>query len=204
MSTPIFLVLALNNSSFTPFFANPKSAIQNPKSRSRYRKKELADFSHSALPPNLAAVHLDELFRQRKPQAGALRFSRLTGCLLKFKKDPFMIFWCDPRPCVTHLDAHGAVFGVRADPNSTPFRRKLDGVSDQIQEHLLDSSTVHGKWFRQSSALDVKVDCFLYRQRTHRILHRLEDVAQQRRLDLQFHLSGLDLRQIKDFIDQAK
>src|SRR5215813_5619609 len=107
-----------------------------------------ASFAEFAFDPNLPAVHLHELPRQRKPQAGALRFSRLTGCLLKFKKDPFMIFWCDPRPCVTNLDAHGAVFRVRPDPDPSPLRCKLDGVSHQIQKHLLNSSPVHGKWLR--------------------------------------------------------
>src|SRR5262245_50247610 len=109
----------------------------------RQGETEPASFSNFALQLNLPAVHLDELFRQRKHQAGALRFSRLTGCLLKFEEDPFMIFWCDPRPGVTHLDTHRSILTVRPDPDPSPLWCELDRISQQIQKHLLDSSAVH-------------------------------------------------------------
>src|SRR5262249_42533013 len=114
-----------------------------------------APFADFAFDPNFPSMHLDELFRQRKAQAGALRFSRLTRCLLKFEEDPFMIFCRDPRPCVTNLHTHRSVLSVRPHPDSSSLWRELDGVSDQVQKHLLDSSSVHGKRLRQSTALDM-------------------------------------------------
>src|SRR5262245_6134435 len=183
---------------------NPKSKIQNLKSLGWYREEKPTSFSHFALHPNLSAVHLYELPRQRKPQTGALRLSRLAGGLLKFKEDPFLIFCGDSRSRITHLDTNCAVLGVRPHPDPSPLGRKLDGVSYQIQKHLLDSSAIHWKRLGQITALDVKIDRFLDRQRSHGVLHRLQNVAQQRRLDLKFHLSGLDLRQVKNFIDQAE
>src|SRR5262245_11092790 len=104
----------------------------------RQVEEKPAPFAEFALHPNLAAMHLDELFRQRKPQAGALRFSRLTGCLLKFEEDPVVIFWCDPRTRVTHLDTNRSILTVRPHPDPSPFWCEIDRISQQIQKHLLD------------------------------------------------------------------
>src|SRR5262245_17793065 len=49
----------------------------------RQCEEKPAAFSDFALHPNLAPVHLHALLCQRKSQAGALRFSRVTTCLLK-------------------------------------------------------------------------------------------------------------------------
>src|SRR4029077_298662 len=109
-------------------------------------------FRDFAFKPNLAAVHLHELLRQREPQPGALRFSRLAACLLKFEEDPFLIFCRDSSSRITHLDAHGSVLRVRPNPDPSPFGCELDRVSDEVQKNLLDPGTVHGKWLRHSNA----------------------------------------------------
>src|SRR5439155_25777479 len=58
----------------------------------RQPKEKPASLAEFAFQPNLAAVHLHELLCQRKPQAGALRFSGVSTRLLKFEEDPFLIF----------------------------------------------------------------------------------------------------------------
>src|SRR5215831_10886423 len=146
------------------------------------REEKPASLTDLAFKPDLAAVHLHEFLRQRKAQAGALRFSRVSARLLKFEEDPFLVFWRDSWSRITHLDTHGPVFTVRPHPYPSPFGGEFDRVSYEVQKHLLNSGSVHGKWLRHSNALDMKGDGFFGCQRPHRIPHRLENIAQQRGL----------------------
>src|SRR5215471_1526311 len=148
------------------------------------REEKPASLADFAFKPDLAAVHLHEFLRQRKAQAGALRFSRVSAGLLKFEEDPFLVFCRDSRSRIAHLDAHGSVLRIRSHPDPSSFGCELDGVSYQVQKNLLDSGSVHRKWLRHSNALDMKVDGFFGCQRPHRISNGLENIAQQRRFDL--------------------
>ena len=82
MSRASFLVLALNISSFTPFFP-----IQNLKLLDRYREEKPAALAYFAFKPNFAPMHLHEFLCQRKSEAGSLRLSGVTARLLKFEED---------------------------------------------------------------------------------------------------------------------
>src|SRR5215470_14540619 len=93
------------------------------------REEKPASFPDFAFKPNLAAVHFHELLRQRKPQAGALRFSGVAARLLKFEKDSFLIFYRNSRTGVTDFDARVSVLGARPNPDTPSVRRELDCVS---------------------------------------------------------------------------
>src|SRR5688500_8415542 len=118
---------------------NPKSKIENPKLVDRQREIKPAAFAEFAFKPDPAAVHFDEPLRQRKSQAGALRFAGFAARLLKFEKDSFLIFCRDSGSSVADLDAHVSILRACPHPDLTPFRRKLDRISYEIQQHLLDS-----------------------------------------------------------------
>ena len=145
----------------------------------REREEKPAAFADFALQPNFPSMHLDELLRQGKAQAGSLRLATAARInLLELKEDPFMLSGGDSRPGIAYLDAHSSILNIRSHPNLSSLRRELYSVSHQIQKNLLDSRTVHGKWGQTFVALDPKIDGFLRCQRPRRMLNRFEDILQ--------------------------
>src|SRR5437016_5323792 len=78
------------------------------------RERERGSATHFALHPQATAVELDELSRQREPEAGALALARGVAHLAKLLEDRLLVRRRDAEPGVGDRHFDGAVCGQRA------------------------------------------------------------------------------------------
>src|SRR5262249_36430119 len=114
----------------------PEIRISSFATSHRSREGERRARAKLALGPDLGVVQLDELARQRQPEAGALHLLVGGPDLPKLLEHRFLIFWRDANPGVAHRHLDHAVPRYCVDINSAAFRRELDRVGEQIQEDL--------------------------------------------------------------------
>ncbi|MNM69013.1 hypothetical protein D3C81_805940 [compost metagenome] len=143
-----------------------------------------------------------------QPQAGALACPRAVG-MSEGVEQPGLVFGADTNAAVAHaqLDLQVAVaVGQRQGQAGMHFTAlgELDGVADQVGEHLLESQGVcqdpgRRGWQRavQVQAFDSRI-AFEYPQR---VAHQFDQVGRYR---LQGHVPGLDARDVEDVADQLQ
>src|SRR4029453_18963545 len=90
-------------------------------------------------------MELDELARegQPAPRACVLLFGR--SHLSELLEDRLLILGRDADPGIRYGNLRGPVLRARGDVNPTPLRGELQGVGQEIQEHLLDLALVPPK-----------------------------------------------------------
>src|SRR5712692_9505213 len=160
--------------------------------------------TRDALDPETPAVQLDQALRQRQPEAGAGFLAAPRFRLHELLEDPCLISERDPNSCVfdRHLDL--AVHPDGADVDVTAVRRELHRVGQEVVQDLAELALV------SLDLADIGVD----RHRdSDRVLRRAladhRDAAVDERLDgdrtrLELHLPCLDLRKIKDIVDEPQ
>src|SRR3981081_4176557 len=92
--------------------------------------------------PYLAAVQLDELPAQGKPEPGALLLRGAGSDLTKFLEDRLVILRRDADAGVADRQVDRPVLGYRLHLDPAPFRRELDRIRQQVQQHLPDLALV--------------------------------------------------------------
>src|SRR6185295_12256084 len=95
-----------------------------------------------ALEPEPAAVQLDELARDGKPEPRALGSRRAGANLAEFLEHGFLVLRRDADAGVAHryLDAIVVVRGRDADRSA--LRSEFQGVRQEVEEDLLDLALV--------------------------------------------------------------
>src|SRR5262249_35786162 len=124
---------------FAPRLSNAAGAgpAQEPKvSAFRQRERKLATRSELGRHRHLPAVRLDDAFRNRQTEAGALRLPVTLPEALEQVRD---VVVGNARPGVAHLDANVCALGHDFDGDASASRRELDRVAHQIREHLQDA-----------------------------------------------------------------
>src|SRR5215469_8344796 len=87
--------------------------------------------------PDLAPVQLDELPRERKPEAGALVPARtIAAHLAELLEHRRLVLRGDADSGVAHGDRDFSLALAEVDRHLPAFRRELDGVREQIQDDL--------------------------------------------------------------------
>src|SRR6185437_2492833 len=85
------------------------------------------------LRPDASAMRLDDGLADGETYAHAFF---LGG--EKWLKESLCRLRCDPRPGIRHRNAHKARFSRRGDGDVPASLHRIDGVADQIEQHLLD------------------------------------------------------------------
>ena len=94
---------------------------------------------------------------------------------------------------------------IHGHPNGTLFRRKLDGVSQQVDQHLIQPHTVTAYVFRKNvvgyrfKALVFRLDLGL-----HDIDNTVDHLLQRHGLNVQRHLAAFNLGYIQNVVDQPQ
>ncbi len=131
--------------------------------------------------------------RERHEQAGE-RFRRHADAVVLDDKAQ------DGRVAVGR---HGANAGV-----ATPSRvaaAELDGIADQVDEHLAQARRV-GQHLQREARVDeqLQVDLVAGRHRQQRVADAFDQFVQCQRLALQIQSPRLDLREVEDLVDDAQ
>ncbi len=80
---------------------------------------------------------------ERQAKTCALLFARCARIqLLEFRKKTTKVRFGDSNAIVRDRDLEHLVKALSSDRNASAFRRELDGVGDEIQEHLLQLARV--------------------------------------------------------------
>ena len=98
--------------------------------------------TQAGIHPQPATVHLDDPPRDRKPEPGAaLRLRDRVVGLLKFLEQLLLIGGINSRSGVVHRHAQRAI-GRRDLDGHFPGVGELDGVADQVEQHLSELALV--------------------------------------------------------------
>src|SRR5947208_2332336 len=108
----------------------------------RQREKEGDAALGQVLGPDAPAVRVHDALADREAEAGAPAASRLAA--VELLEDSLLPAVGQARTMVGDLNGHLAVGRGRDDPDRAVGRGVLDGVVEQVDQHLLDEHVVHG------------------------------------------------------------
>src|SRR5215510_15067750 len=144
-----------------------------------------------ALRRHAAAVHLDQLSRQRESQSETADASaaRRPGLLIAIEHVR-QKFRFDALSRVTDGDLDVVVYAFQNDLDAAALVRELDGVREQVPHHLLQTIRVAGDLPDASVEAGVERDAFDFRSRTHDLLRLLDHIRHVCRTDFQLQLAA--------------
>jgi hypothetical protein len=122
----------------------------------------------------------------------------------ELKEDTAVIAVGNSDAGVANGDGDSTCFGCRLDQDrDAAVFRELDGVADQIEQHLPQPCRV-AKHARRQPFVDVAADLETLRlsARAQKFDGVLDETRQCERLYRQVETAGLDFRQIKQFFDE--
>ena len=161
----------------------------------------LADLAGHA---DVASVQEGEPARKREAEAGTLLAPPGAGVdLMKLHEDLGLVGVGDADAGVGHGDLDRALQAARTDLHGAALSCELDGVGDQVQQHLLELARV-GQHHACGRGLRADGEVLLRRQRLDERERLRDDRLHRHLLQPKLHLTGLDLRQVEDVVDQAK
>src|SRR5262245_39625528 len=102
----------------------------------RDREGELRAVADLALDPDPAPVKLNELPAESQAQPGTLRLLVRSAHLPELFEDCFLILRRDADPRIRHRDLNRPLTGPSRDLDATALGRELDGIGEQVQNHL--------------------------------------------------------------------
>src|SRR5215471_621253 len=108
----------------------------------RQCEDETAALPGLALDPDAAAVELDQPFREREPEPGAVALLEADFRLLELLEDPLVVLGRDSRPGIRHGHEHLAVHPRRGDADVPARRRELHRVREQVEDDLAQAALV--------------------------------------------------------------
>ena len=96
-----------------------------------------------ALHGNAAAMELDDVPRNGEAQAEASVGSRRRAIgLLEALEDVGQKLGFDALPVVRHAESQGRIDALESEMNAATPRRELDGIAQEVPDHLLQSMRV--------------------------------------------------------------
>src|SRR3989454_7468507 len=170
----------------------------------RQRERKGRASSGAAFHPDPPPVELDKGFRNRQAEPGAPeREVHLAVELLKGPEELGLVLV--PNANAGVRDAHEQLVAPRLDTNRhLALRRELDGIRQEVQQHLADLGAIRldgGK-----PGLDLAVQG--HRPATDQRLGRANALVCERldldRFEDQLDFLGLDLREVEDVVDQIE
>src|SRR6185312_2283874 len=163
-----------------------------------------------AVDADLAAHHRRQLLGDGEAEAGAAIAARrrLVG-LGEGLEDPALRFRRHADTGVADFDAQ--LHGFRADlvgadvDHDLAALGELDGVADQVGQHLAQAAGIAGEAARQVRRdVGAEAQALLLGHLVEEVLDLFDDVAGVEGHHLQLDLAGLDLREIQDVVDDAE
>ena len=170
----------------------------------RQRKGEGAPATELALEPDPSAVELHEPLRERKAEARPFALPDPRLALLELLEDPVPILGSDARTGVGDGNPDLAVDPRRAHVDLPTGGRELHGIREQVEDDLLDPSLVTVDHIDLGVRGERDADPFLRGALAHHHHAALERLPQRERVNLQLDLSGLDLGEVEDVVDQRE
>ena len=119
-------------------------------------------------------------------------------------EDPFLVFGRHPDAGVSHSDVELGPLSVGADGNAAAVGSELDGVREQIEDHLLESQLVGLDRPDVVSDLDRDGDGVQGRPLADHRHCVVQSAADHERARLEGHLTGFDLGQVQDVVQQLE
>ncbi len=171
---------------------------------------EFGAFLGNAVDADLTAHLLDQAFGNHQPQAGAPRLpgDRIVRLAERLEqRAQVLIGQADAG--VLHADAQlgtvaALVFDHRADHHGA-FVGELDGVADQVGQHLLEPQRIaHQRQRRVAIDKADQLQLLGVRGRAEDGQGVLDQVAQVEGHALQHQLAGFDLREVENLVDDAQ
>jgi len=123
--------------------------------------------------------------------------------LLELVKDPGLVRRGDADSGVGDRDLDGIDEPHGGDAHHAARWRELDGVGNEVQQHLLELACVRLD-VAGSSDSGLEADLFLRHQRLRDVAHLLGDLRDRHLLKAKLHLAGLDLGEVEDVVDQPE
>src|SRR5437762_8576700 len=106
----------------------------------RQREKEGDAALGQVLGPDAPAVRVHDALADREAEAGAPAARLLAA--IKLLEDLVLLTARQPRAAVGDFDGDGAIHRGRDDPDRTSLGGVLDGVVEEVDQHLLDEHVV--------------------------------------------------------------
>ncbi|MNZ89026.1 hypothetical protein D3C78_1079290 [compost metagenome] len=153
-----------------------------------------------------AAVHqFEDLAGQRQADAGALDAAALGAEAVERLEQLVEALAGDADAGVAHGHAHAVVEALAIELHAAFGAVVLDGVGDQVDQHLLEAGVVGLQPDVAAGVLgELQVDAVLLGDRHQGGAGVLEHVAQADALDRQVDVPGLDARQVEHLVDQRE
>src|SRR5690606_29212169 len=177
--------------------------------RQGYRDGESAALAGLTVDRDRALHRLDDALRDGQPQPGTAVAAGATAFgLLELTENALDVRLLEPRPGVVdgnrQLRPFPEFLDADLDQNAADLG-ELDGVADQVEKHLAQTSRVENRLFRDLRR-DVAAESDIAGVRTgrHQLDRVLDQLAERCLLRLEFELSRLDLRKVEEVLDQRK
>ncbi|OPZ57101.1 MAG: hypothetical protein BWY87_01697 [Deltaproteobacteria bacterium ADurb.Bin510] len=176
----------------------------------QHREPEGRTSAWPALDADAATHHLDQVPGDRQPQAGAAVAPGDAVVLLgEGRKDVIDAFGADADAGVRDLEAQQGLsvalvehFDLEAHLASFG---ELDGVADQVHEHLADATGIAAQAGRQVLRMqDVQLEALLLGAVAHDVLDLAQEPGQVEVEVLERHPAGLDLGEVQDVVDDGQ
>ena len=152
----------------------------------------------------------DELPADRQPESGAAEAARGRGLGLgEGLEQACLVLRADADAVVRYLQPQGFLPDVLDAQRDTAvrqrFRRELDGIAEQVVQDLAQPHRIADDLERQGRRdVEVEHDVVVMRHRTERIADAFGQLFDLQRCRVDFHVTGLDLGQVEDVVDDAQ
>lgn len=126
-----------------------------------------------------------------------------VGCfdLLESLEQKLLELLRNTATAVDDFDLHEACSGINSYCNCLPTRRELDGVREQVDEHLDDSIAIRVDL--RSRWQQFQLDTIIGGKCCYRLLRSLEDVVHISVVEHHVELASLEFFNIEDVVDQS-
>src|ERR1700730_9358621 len=145
-------------------------------------------------------MQLDEIGGDSQPQTSAFRSTTGSCQANEGFKDTLLLFGRNALAIVADFNSNLVIDLTRGESDAATFRGELDGVADQVGEHLPKPQGV-GANMQISSGLLEKYLRFLFRQRVKSADHFGKGRRDRHILAGNLHLAGFDFGKVKDIAD---
>src|SRR5438309_6427682 len=151
-----------------------------------------------------SVVELDKTLRQREAETRAGCGESALVETLERSKDTVLLIQRDSDTGVGDYEVHGATAKGREEGDAAAGRRELDGIRQEVEEHLPDAARVDMKGPVVAIACGGELDILNARRLPSGGEHRCEKRLQHDRFRPELEAARLYLRKIQHVVDQRE
>src|ERR1700730_10137352 len=171
----------------------------------RKREGECRALARLALDPELPSVEGNQASRQRQAQSRSLALPRIVAPhLSELLEDGFLVLRSDAHARIGHRDLGHPIVQRGREGDLTAFRSELDGIREQVQEHLLDFALLPLHLTQPRVNRHFEPQAVPSRPLPDQGEGIVEGGGEIEGLRLQLHAAGLDLGQVEDVVDERE